>query len=175
MSAISPIHTPHTIVGACTVFSAHLIGYTSITAKMSAQYYFRELLYTLTNCIFCFPSSPQLKINSRSFKMLRLLGEVRCCQRIFLICALISASGWLLVRLSGPGNLHISTLCIEEDPLPVWTRICLACAKRGGGLYFVQSTSKHHRVRRLFGIVGERQIGSRQQNSLHNIAILSKR
>jgi serine/threonine kinase 16 len=24
----------------------------------------------------CFPSSPQLKINSRSFKILRLLGEV---------------------------------------------------------------------------------------------------
>ncbi|KAH8815099.1 kinase-like domain-containing protein [Xylogone sp. PMI_703] len=37
--------------------------------------YFQDLLYTITNCISCFPGSPQLKINSRSFKILRLLGE----------------------------------------------------------------------------------------------------
>lgn len=41
-----------------------------------AQYLF-DLLYTLTDCMCCFPSSPQLKINNRSFKLLRLLGEVR--------------------------------------------------------------------------------------------------
>ncbi|CRG92123.1 serine/threonine kinase 16 [Talaromyces islandicus] len=39
-----------------------------------AQYLF-DLLYTLTDCMCCFPSSPQLKINNRSFKLLRLLGE----------------------------------------------------------------------------------------------------
>ncbi|KAI9891008.1 MAG: hypothetical protein M1814_003359 [Vezdaea aestivalis] len=39
-----------------------------------AQYFF-DLIYALTNCMSCFPSSPQLKINSRSFKILRLLGE----------------------------------------------------------------------------------------------------
>ncbi|EPE36050.1 Protein kinase-like (PK-like) [Glarea lozoyensis ATCC 20868] len=37
--------------------------------------YFLDLFYTLTNCMSCFPGSPQLKINSRSFKILRLLGE----------------------------------------------------------------------------------------------------
>ncbi|RFU31998.1 hypothetical protein B7463_g4305, partial [Scytalidium lignicola] len=37
--------------------------------------YIQDLLYTITNCISCFPGSPQLKINSRSFKILRLLGE----------------------------------------------------------------------------------------------------
>ncbi|KAL8740261.1 MAG: hypothetical protein Q9190_007015, partial [Brigantiaea leucoxantha] len=37
--------------------------------------YLMDLLYSLTNCIFCFPGSPQLKINNRSFKLLRLLGE----------------------------------------------------------------------------------------------------
>ncbi|KAL8748688.1 MAG: hypothetical protein Q9184_007147 [Pyrenodesmia sp. 2 TL-2023] len=36
---------------------------------------FTDLLSTLTSCLFCFPSSPQLKINNRSFKLLRLLGE----------------------------------------------------------------------------------------------------
>jgi len=38
--------------------------------------YFLDLVYTLTNCMSCFPGSPQLKINNRSFKILRLLGEV---------------------------------------------------------------------------------------------------
>ncbi|KMP09730.1 serine/threonine kinase 16 [Coccidioides immitis RMSCC 3703] len=37
--------------------------------------YFYDLLYTFTDCMSCFPSSPQLKINNRSFKLLRLLGE----------------------------------------------------------------------------------------------------
>jgi len=35
-----------------------------------------DVLYSLTNCLACFPSSPNLKINNRSFKILRLLGEV---------------------------------------------------------------------------------------------------
>ncbi|TVY23278.1 Serine/threonine-protein kinase [Lachnellula hyalina] len=39
-----------------------------------AQYFF-DLVYTLSNCMSCFPGSPQLKINNRSFKILRLLGE----------------------------------------------------------------------------------------------------
>ncbi|WEW58446.1 Serine/threonine-protein kinase env7 [Emydomyces testavorans] len=39
-----------------------------------AQYIF-DFLYTFTDCMCCFPSSPQLKINNRSFKLLRLLGE----------------------------------------------------------------------------------------------------
>jgi hypothetical protein len=38
--------------------------------------YFLDVVYSFTNCMVCFPSSPQLKINSRSFKILRLLGEV---------------------------------------------------------------------------------------------------
>lgn len=37
--------------------------------------YFLDLLYSLTNCMSCFPGTPQLKINGRSFKILRLLGE----------------------------------------------------------------------------------------------------
>ncbi|KAI9878266.1 MAG: hypothetical protein M1830_001445, partial [Pleopsidium flavum] len=34
-----------------------------------------DILYSFMNCMCCFPGSPQLKINSRSFKILRLLGE----------------------------------------------------------------------------------------------------
>lgn len=48
-----------------------------------AQYFF-DLLYNFTDCMCCFPSTPQLKINNRSFKLLRLLGEV-CHAFCFLI------------------------------------------------------------------------------------------
>ncbi|PNY28428.1 Serine/threonine-protein kinase ppk13 [Tolypocladium capitatum] len=36
---------------------------------------FLDLFYSFGNCLNCFPGSPTLKINSRSFKILRLLGE----------------------------------------------------------------------------------------------------
>lgn len=39
-----------------------------------------DLLSSLTSCIYCFPGSPSLKINNRSFKMQHLLGEV-CSNR----------------------------------------------------------------------------------------------
>ncbi|KAM7206658.1 putative serine threonine protein [Rhypophila sp. PSN 637] len=34
-----------------------------------------DMFYSLGNCLNCFPGSPTLKINGRSFKILRLLGE----------------------------------------------------------------------------------------------------
>ncbi|KAI1661429.1 kinase-like protein [Daldinia decipiens] len=34
-----------------------------------------DFVYSFGNCLNCFPGSPTLKINSRSFKILRLLGE----------------------------------------------------------------------------------------------------
>lgn len=43
---------------------------------MSAiQQYAMDLIFTISNCFSCFPSSPKLKINGRSLKILRLLGE----------------------------------------------------------------------------------------------------
>ncbi|KAJ0167549.1 Serine/threonine-protein kinase ppk13 [Colletotrichum tanaceti] len=38
---------------------------------------FLDVLYSFGNCLNCFPGSPTLKINSRNFKILRLLGEQR--------------------------------------------------------------------------------------------------
>ena len=50
--------------------------------------YFLDVLYSLSNCLFCFPGSPQLRINNRSFKLLRLLGEVRFSKlSILLLCS----------------------------------------------------------------------------------------
>lgn len=40
------------------------------------QSYLLDLSYYITTCFSCFPSSPSLKINNRSFKIQRLLGEV---------------------------------------------------------------------------------------------------
>ncbi|KAI4152062.1 MAG: hypothetical protein LQ340_003127 [Diploschistes diacapsis] len=37
--------------------------------------YMMDLLYSLTNCLYCFPGSPNLKVNNKTYKMLRLLGE----------------------------------------------------------------------------------------------------
>ncbi|KAI9828719.1 MAG: hypothetical protein M1832_001824 [Thelocarpon impressellum] len=37
--------------------------------------YLLDLVSSLANCMCCFPGSPQLRINSRSFKIQRLLGE----------------------------------------------------------------------------------------------------
>jgi len=34
-----------------------------------------DIFYSISSCLVCFPSTPQLRINSRSFKILRLLGE----------------------------------------------------------------------------------------------------
>ena len=37
--------------------------------------YILDALWSITNCFNCFPSNPSLRINGRSFKILRLLGE----------------------------------------------------------------------------------------------------
>ncbi|CAK7271024.1 Serine/threonine-protein kinase env7 [Sporothrix epigloea] len=34
-----------------------------------------DLIYSMGSCLSCFPSTPTLKVNGRSFKILRLLGE----------------------------------------------------------------------------------------------------
>ena len=34
-----------------------------------------DLISNLTNCLFCFPSTPNLRINTRTLRLLRLLGE----------------------------------------------------------------------------------------------------
>jgi serine/threonine kinase 16 len=40
-----------------------------------ASSYFLDALWSLTNLLSCFPSTPTLKINNRPFRILRLLGE----------------------------------------------------------------------------------------------------
>lgn len=47
----------------------------SPTLVEQLSHYVLDGLWQLGNCFSCFPSSPSLKINGRSFKILRLLGE----------------------------------------------------------------------------------------------------
>lgn len=49
----------------------HIVG---IMSALSS--YLFDIGYSIINCMSCFPSSPNLKVNGRSFKILRLLGEV---------------------------------------------------------------------------------------------------
>ncbi len=45
----------------------------SLVTQLS--HYILDGLWQLQSCFHCFPSNPSLKINGRSFKILRLLGE----------------------------------------------------------------------------------------------------
>ena len=49
----------------------------SLATLSAMSTYITDVLYSLTSCVACFPGSPLLRINQRSFRILRLLGEVR--------------------------------------------------------------------------------------------------
>jgi hypothetical protein len=68
--------------------------------------YVVDVIYSLTNCVFCFPNSPNLKINNRSFKLLRLLGEVRGA------IANDSFEGSMTWRMADLTSRGVSPMCI---------------------------------------------------------------
>ena len=126
-----------------------------------------DLLYSLTNCMFCFPGSPQLKINNRSFKMQHLLGEVspqsQACDYWFVRTSLtMRMLGRLLIRLPSSRHIYISTLRSEKDPLSLWPRICFPRPQRSGSLHTLLATPQYHTLHRPFGSVCKGQIGSGQ-------------
>ncbi len=104
-----------------------------------------DLLYSLTNCIFCFPGSPKLKINNRSFKMQHLLGEVSpdrissyCPSQTILTRIL---TGRLLLRLPSPRYLNLPTLRPQKDPMPIRARIHLPRSERSRSIHALLTTS----------------------------------
>jgi hypothetical protein len=128
--------------------------------------YLLDIFYSLSNCLCCFPGSPQLRINSRSFRMLRLLGEVRfiisnsCFSAIRNLQANTLATchdalafftrslfadlcllGWLLLRLSNPRYIHFRALRPQEDSLPLRPRIRLTSPQRSRSLHSLCSES----------------------------------
>ena len=135
--------------------------------------YFLDLVYTLTNCMSCFPGSPQLKINNRSFKILRLLGEVykqknpsskAQADRLTL--------GRILICLSRPRYRQWSSLCSQEDPLSIRTRIRCAGHEGSRGLCALCTKSEYYPQRRLLRFF--RSIWSGRKDCIHSVAILQK-
>lgn len=91
-----------------------------------AQYFF-DLLYNFTDCMCCFPSTPQLKINNRSFKLLRLLGEVSSDDEQ----PKRPSNAWhnigrFLLCLPRPGQVHIRAFRAEKNPMPLRSGIRFA-------------------------------------------------
>lgn len=78
---------------------------------------FLDLITSFGNCLNCFPGSPSLKINSRNFKILRLLGEVGRLLLLFPPLTLwtseprayghVTLTGRLLLRLPRPRHIHL--------------------------------------------------------------------
>lgn len=79
--------------------------------------YFLDFAYSLTNCVFCFPGSPNLKINSRSFKILRLLGEVSITPAIPGACHAVSKRKRLTSRRAASPMYTLS----KTPPAPLYT------------------------------------------------------
>ena len=108
-----------------------------------------DLLHSFTNCIFCFPGSPQLKINSRSFKMQHLLGEARFPLSLSLsdqtLCRAHRLTtypvGRVFLCLLSSGYLYVPTLCTEEDQMPLWSRVRCAGTERSRSLHSILSSS----------------------------------
>lgn len=75
--------------------------------------YIMDLLHTLTNCMFCFPGSPQLKINSRSFKMLHLLGEGGFSY-VYLVQDTSSSQLYALKKIRCPFGQESVSLALKE-------------------------------------------------------------
>ncbi|KAF2806711.1 kinase-like protein [Mytilinidion resinicola] len=75
--------------------------------------YFLDLVYSFTNCMVCFPGSPQLKINSRSFKILRLLGEGGFSY-VYLVQDTSNQQLWALKKIRCPFGQESVSLALKE-------------------------------------------------------------
>lgn len=157
------------------------IGDLSHTSHITMAQYFFDLLYNFTDCMCCFPSSPQLKINNRSFKLLRLLGEVRHHPQRQLARLTLTSTGRILLRLSRPRQSDLRALCAEKDPLPLRPRVRIASPQGSRSLQPIQLASEHYpldRPLRLHRIRLQVPIGwrrSRLQNCLHLAPLLPAR
>ena len=106
-----------------------------------------DLFYSLTHCLCCFPSTPQLKINNRSFRMLRLLGEV-CPFFTPSVCRIRvltdNRPGWLLLRLSRPRYHELGAVRAQEDSLSLWRRVRVTSPERSGSVHTLLPEPLHH-------------------------------
>ncbi|KAL8631548.1 hypothetical protein Q9189_002766 [Teloschistes chrysophthalmus] len=72
-----------------------------------------DLLAGLTNCMCCFPGSPQLKINNRRFKLLRLLGEGGFSY-VYLVQETSTSALYALKKIRCPFGQESVSLALKE-------------------------------------------------------------
>ncbi|KAL9586679.1 MAG: hypothetical protein Q9212_000748 [Teloschistes hypoglaucus] len=75
--------------------------------------YLMDLLAALTNCMCCFPGSPQLRINNRRFKLLRLLGEGGFSY-VYLVQETSSSALYALKKIRCPFGQESVSLALKE-------------------------------------------------------------
>lgn len=75
--------------------------------------YVVDLMWQLTNCFNCFPSNPALKINGRSFKILRLLGEGGFSY-VYLVQSPPSPNLYALKKIRCPFGAESVALALKE-------------------------------------------------------------
>ncbi|KAL5612394.1 hypothetical protein BROUX41_000084 [Berkeleyomyces rouxiae] len=72
-----------------------------------------DLFASLGNCLNCFPGSPTLKINSRSFKILRLLGEGGFSY-VYLVQDISTSELFALKKIRCPFGAESVSLAMKE-------------------------------------------------------------
>ncbi|KAI9830801.1 MAG: hypothetical protein M1826_004435 [Phylliscum demangeonii] len=75
--------------------------------------YLVDLVHSVTNCMCCFPASPRLRINNRSFKILRLLGEGGFSY-VYLVQDRSSAALYALKKIRCPFGEESVTQALKE-------------------------------------------------------------
>ncbi|KAL9590173.1 MAG: hypothetical protein Q9203_001027 [Teloschistes exilis] len=75
--------------------------------------YLMDLLAALTNCMCCFPGSPQLRINNRRFKLLRLLGEGGFSY-VYLVQETSTSALYALKKIRCPFGQESVSLALKE-------------------------------------------------------------
>ena len=78
------------------------------------------------NCLYCFPNSPQLKINNRNFKLQHLLGEVRNREangQFRMLMLIPQLKGRFLLRLPCLRHLRLRSVRAQENSMPFWERV----------------------------------------------------
>ncbi len=140
-----------------------------------------DLLSSLTNCIYCFPGSPSLKINNRSFKMQHLLGEVSSTHSPNPIPILLPPTtnppqkGRFLLRLLSPRHHNLHPLRPQKDPLPLRSRIRRPRPQRSRSLHPLHPPPQHHPRDRPLCRLRQRPLRPCRKNSLHPPPLLPPR
>ncbi|KAL9034011.1 MAG: hypothetical protein Q9214_007240, partial [Letrouitia sp. 1 TL-2023] len=108
------VHPESTLLAVVEDGNNIVLGCLNSAKKLFAMaQYLTDLFYSLTNYLFCFPGSPQLKINGRSFKLLRLLGEGGFSY-VYLVQDTVTSTLYALKKIRCPFGQESVSLALKE-------------------------------------------------------------